>query len=76
MTQNSISISPNVLSGTPVFYGTRVPIKNLFDYLETGETLEEFLIAFPSVTLEQAIDVLQQAEKSLFALEGLDAYPA
>ena len=60
-----IEIDPNKVSGTPVFAGTRVPIKNLFDYLEGGDTLEDFLEGFPPVTREQAIAVLQMAESSL-----------
>lgn len=47
------------LSGTPVFRGTRVPVKNLFDYLEAGDDLEEFLDDFPTVTRTQAIGVLE-----------------
>lgn len=58
-----INIDSVVLSGVPVFYGTRVPIKNLFDYLETGETLEIFLTDFPSVKREQAVGILEMAEK-------------
>jgi uncharacterized protein (DUF433 family) len=50
-----------ILSGTTVFYGTRVPIKNLFDYIETGETIEDFLRDFSTVTKEQAIGVLELA---------------
>ena len=61
-----IEINPNKVSGMPVFAGTRVPIQNLFDYIEGGETLEDFLEGFPPVTLEQAIAVLEQAKKSLF----------
>lgn len=71
MKNEVISTSPEVLSGTPVFKGTRVPIKNLFDYIETGETLEEFLIAFPSVKREQAIEVLEMAEHVLTSDEFL-----
>ncbi len=65
MKKDVISSSPDILSGTPVFKGTRVPIKNLFDYIETGETLEEFLTAFPNVKREQAIEVLEMAEHVL-----------
>ena len=61
-----IEINPNKVSGMPVFAGTRVPIQNLFDYIEGGETLEDFLEGFPPVTLEQVIAVLEQAKKSLF----------
>ena len=63
MKSRAISISKDILSGTPVFASTRVPVKNLFDYIESGETLEEFLIAFPSVKKEQAIEVLETAER-------------
>ncbi|MBW7888756.1 MAG: DUF433 domain-containing protein [Bacteroidetes bacterium] len=63
MNNKAVNIDPEILSGTPVFVGTRVPIKNLFDYIESGETLEEFLIAFPSVTKELAIEVLETAER-------------
>lgn len=60
-----IEINPNKLSGTPVFIGTRVPIQNLFDYIEGGDTLDDFLEGFPPVTREQAIDVLELAKRSL-----------
>ena len=52
---------PDILGGTPVFVGTRVPVQSLFDYLEGGETLDEFLRQFPSVRREQAIAVLDLA---------------
>jgi uncharacterized protein (DUF433 family) len=57
-----INIDPEIMSGTPVFYGTRVPIQSLFDWLET-ESLDEFLENFPSVKREQAIEVLHIAEE-------------
>jgi uncharacterized protein (DUF433 family) len=56
---------PKILSGTPVFVGTRVPAQSLFDYLEGGDTLDEFLRQFPSVTREQAIAALEQARDSV-----------
>lgn len=56
---------PDILGGTPVFVGTRVPVRTLFDYLEGGETLDEFLRQFPSVKREQAIAVLDMACDSL-----------
>jgi len=65
MKYGAVNIDPEIMSGTPVFSGTRVPIQSLFDYIETGETLEEFLENFPSVTKKQAIDVLEMAKKSL-----------
>jgi uncharacterized protein (DUF433 family) len=60
-----IEIDPEKLSGTPVFHGTRVPIETLFAHLKKGITLEEFLYDFPSVTKEQALEVLEIAENML-----------
>ena len=60
-----ISIHPEVHSGVPVFFGTRVPIKNLFDYMETGESLTVFLEHFPSVKENQAVSILELAKKLL-----------
>lgn len=54
-----IQSDPGILGGTPVFAGTRVPVKNLIDYLEAGDSLDTFLEAFPSVSREQAIAVLE-----------------
>jgi len=53
------------MGGTPVFSGTRVPIQALFDYVETGETLDEFLENFPSVSREKSIEVLEKAKFSM-----------
>ena len=58
---------PDILGGTPVFVGTRVPVRALFDYLEGGESLDEFLRQFPSVKREQAIAALDEARESLLA---------
>jgi uncharacterized protein (DUF433 family) len=63
MEKKIINIDPEILGGTPVFYGTRVPIKNLFDYLETGESIETFLEDFESVKKEQVIKVLEMSQK-------------
>ncbi len=57
-TSKLIERDPEKMSGTPVFYGTRVPIKNLFDCLEGGESVDEFLDQFPTVTREQVLGVL------------------
>ncbi len=57
--------NPNILGGTPVFRGTRVPIQALFDYLEGGETLEDFLAGFPTVSREAAIGALKEAKELL-----------
>lgn len=62
-----IHSDPEILGGTPVFVGTRVPAQTLFDYLEGGETLDEFLHQFPSVKREQALAVLEMARDSLLA---------
>jgi len=59
--RNVVSSNPKVLGGTPVFTGTRVPVKNLIDYLEGGHSLEEFLDDFPSVTQDQAVAALSVA---------------
>ena len=62
-----IEVNPNKMSGVPVFAGTRVPVGHLFEYLEKGETLTEFLRQFPSVTHEQALGVLELSKESLLA---------
>ena len=59
--------NPEILGGMSVFRGTRVPIQNLFDYLEGGETLEEFLEGFPTVSREAALDALEEAKHLLLA---------
>jgi uncharacterized protein (DUF433 family) len=58
---------PEILSGIPVFAGTRVPVQSLFDYLEGGETLDEFLDQFPTVRREQAVAALDVARTTLVA---------
>lgn len=58
---------PDILSGTPVFFGTRVPVRTLLDYIEAGEPLDEFLDDFPGVTKEQAMSFLKQAADALIA---------
>lgn len=60
------------MSGTPVFAGTRVPIKNLFDYLEGGDNLAEFMDDFPSVSRENALSVLTLAKQSLTSQKVLN----
>lgn len=60
-----IVVDPDIQSGEPVFAGTRVPIQNLFDYIEAGDSLEVFLDQFPSVTREMAVAVLEQARTAL-----------
>ncbi len=67
MKSQLINIDPEIMSGTPVFKGTRVPVKNLFDYIETGETLEEFLDDFPSVKRAQAIQLMDAGLKLLLS---------
>jgi uncharacterized protein (DUF433 family) len=59
--------NPNILSGTPVFRGTRVPLQLLFDSLERGHTLEQFLEGYPTVSREMAIAALQEAQQLLSA---------
>ena len=65
MNYGPINIDSETMSGTAVFTGTRVPVQSLFDYIETGETINEFLENFPSVKKEFAIQVLEMASKTL-----------
>ena len=62
-----VEVNSNRMSGAPCFTGTRVPINHLFEYIESGETLAEFLRQFPSVTREQALAVLELSKESLLA---------
>jgi len=71
MNYGAINIDPEIMSGTPVFTGTRVPIQTLFDYIEGGDDLNEFLDDFPSVSKEAAIIVLDMAKKTLTTEKGL-----
>ncbi len=64
-TQQVVHSDPEIMSGTPVFVGTRVPVYNLFDYLEAGDSLEKFLTSFPSVKREQAIAALELAKEAV-----------
>ena len=62
-----ITVNSNILGGTPVFKGTRVPVRALFEYFERGYTLEEFIECFPSVTKDLACRVLERSEAALLA---------
>lgn len=64
-TLSVIHSDPDILGGIPVFVGTRVPLQNLIDYLSAGDSLEEFLHSFPSVSREQAVAALAQAGEAL-----------
>ena len=63
--QKIIIIDPEIQSGAPVFLGTRVPVKNLFDYLEAGDSLAVFLDQFPSISREMAVAALEEARVAL-----------
>jgi uncharacterized protein (DUF433 family) len=63
--QNIVHSDAEIMSGTPVFVGTRVPVYNLFDYLEAGDSLDKFLASFPSVSREQAIAALELAKEAV-----------
>jgi uncharacterized protein (DUF433 family) len=63
----TVSCSPEVMGGTPVFSGTRVPVQTVLDYLEAGETIDDFLEGFPSVRREQVIAFLEEAKDLLVA---------
>lgn len=63
-----ISVSPEIMGGTPVFAGTRVPVQTLLDYLKAGESINDFLDGFPTVTKEQVIALLEEAGKQLVGM--------
>jgi len=67
MTKPLITRSPDVMGGTPVFAGTRVPVQTLVDYLEGGETLDDFLEGFPTVSREQVVAFLEEAKDRMLA---------
>ncbi|MEN8184365.1 MAG: DUF433 domain-containing protein [Myxococcota bacterium] len=69
-----VEVSPDVMSGTPVFRGTRVPVKNLLDYLAAGDSLGEFLEQFPTVTREQAVALVEVAEELVLARADEDPH--
>jgi uncharacterized protein (DUF433 family) len=63
-----ISASPDVMGGTPVFAGTRVPVQTLLDYLKAGESIDDFLDGFPTVNREQVVAFLEEAGKQLVSM--------
>ena len=65
--QQAVTRHPDIMHGTPVFRGTRVPVQTLFDYLGGGETLEDFLEGFPTVSRELALQALEEAKQLLLA---------
>jgi uncharacterized protein (DUF433 family) len=65
--QRVVHSDPGILGGVPAFVGTRVPVRSLFDYLEGGDTLDEFLDDFPSVTREQAVAALEMGREMIEA---------
>ena len=65
MDQPAVSRNPEVMGGTPVFAGTRVPVQTLLDYLQAGDSIDEFLDGFPTVTREQVVAFLEQAKDRL-----------
>jgi uncharacterized protein (DUF433 family) len=67
MEQPIVSLSPDVMGGAVVFHGTRVPVQTLLDYLEAGESIDDFLAGFPSVTREYVIAFLEDAKDRMVA---------
>lgn len=65
MKEQIITSSPDVMGGTPVFSGTRVPVQTLLDYLKAGESIDDFLEGFPTVSRAQIIALLEEAEEQL-----------
>lgn len=76
MLPDVISISPKVMGGTPVFKGTRVPVQSLFDHLELGISVDDFLDDFPAVSKEQVVATLKIAERLLTATNLNSIYEA
>lgn len=70
MNKQIITSSPDVMSGAPVFAGTRVPVQTLLDYLKGGDSIDDFLEGFPTVTREQVIALLEEAEEQIIKLVG------
>ena len=70
MASTVVTSSPDVMGGTPVFSGTRVPIENLLDHLEGGESIEDFLEGFPSVSREQVVTFLEETKARILAEAG------
>jgi uncharacterized protein (DUF433 family) len=68
MKPSVISVNPEIMSGTPCFAGTRVPVKTLFDYLDGGHPLSDFLSDFPTVTADQAHQLLAEAKARALAV--------
>ena len=68
MEQPIVCCSPEVMGGTAVFYGTRGPVQTLLDYIEAGDTIDDFLEGFPSVTREQVIAFLEQTKNRLIEI--------
>ncbi len=67
MGRSIVTCSPDIMSGTPVFAGTRVPVQSLIDYLEGGQTIDDFLDGFPTVTREQVVAFLEEAKARIVA---------
>jgi uncharacterized protein (DUF433 family) len=67
VSESLVKIDPEIMSGAPCFAGTRVPIQNLIDYLEGGESIEDFLEGFPTVSREQVIAFLEEAKNRMLA---------
>ncbi|MGH7938674.1 MAG: DUF433 domain-containing protein [Bryobacteraceae bacterium] len=67
MSQSIVKVDPEIMSGTPCFAGTRVPIQHLMDYLEGGDSIDEFLEDFPTVTRVQIVSFLEEAKESVLA---------
>ncbi len=67
MSKPVITSSPEVMGGTPVFAGTRVPLQTLLDYIEAGESIDDFLAGFPTVTREQVVAFLEEAKQRMIS---------
>ena len=74
VSQSVVRVDPEIMGGAPCFIGTRVPIQNLIDYLEGGDSIEEFLDGFPSVSREQVIAFLEEANSAPTAIPLIEGH--
>ena len=73
MNESVVKVDPEIMSGAPCFAGTRVPIQNLMDYLEGGDSIDDFLEGFPTVSREQVIAFLEEAKKAYWPVRCEDS---
>lgn len=70
MKESVVTSAPDIMGGTPVFAGTRVPVQTLIDYLKGGESIDDFLEGFPTVSRQQVVTLLEEAEEQIVKMVG------